>query len=494
MNMYSSAPLLVIALLLCSCTDKGQNSTESGNNIGQKPQQQYATAYVTTGNEKSLFEEKQIPIQSFLEPSQVSFAVEINDKTTYQEIDGFGAALTGASCYNLLRMKPEQRTALLKELFDPKEGLGFSLARVSIGASDFSVDEDFTWCDTPGLENFAIHKEDRDYLIPILHEVYAINPELRIIASPWSAPRWMKNSADSNPAKWNNGTLKPECYEMYAQYFVKWIQTMQAEGFDIYAMTIQNEPLNRGNSMSMYMSWQEQRDFIKSALGPAFKNAGIDTKILVFDHNYNYDNISGQKDYPLNIYKDNEASQYVAGSAWHNYGGSPSILAGIHNSAPEKDIYFTEASIGTWNYNFHSCLINDFRDIFIQTMSNYSRGVTLWNLMLDENRGPYRPGGCSTCFGVVTLDSATGIVSSRLSHYYNLAHASKVIKPGATRIKSSGYKPSGVNYLAFRNPDGSTALIIVNESSNEQILHFKCNGKVISCGIAAESIESVIWE
>ncbi|MGM9753789.1 MAG: glycoside hydrolase family 30 beta sandwich domain-containing protein [Candidatus Cryptobacteroides sp.] len=492
--MSTITPLLAIVLALASCGNKAESQPGPDNKPEEKPQQQYATAYITTGNQSSLFEKKQIPLQSFLEPSQASYAAEIDDKTQYQEIDGFGAALTGASCYNLLKMKPELRTALLKELFDPEEGLGLSLARVSIGASDFSVDEEFTWCDSPGLENFAIHKEDRDYLIPILHEVYEINPGLKLIASPWSAPKWMKNSADANPAKWNNGTLKPECYETYAQYFVKWIQAMKAEGFDIYAMTIQNEPLNRGNSMSMYMSWQEQRDFIKDALGPAFEKAGIDTKILVFDHNYNYDGIASQKDYPLNIYNDPDAARYVAGSAWHNYGGSPSVLAGIHSSAPEKDIYFTEASIGTWNYNFLSCLIIDFRDIFIQTMSNYSKGVTLWNLMLDENRGPYRPGGCSTCFGVVTLNSSGGTVASRQSHYYNLAHASKVIKPGAVRIKTSGYKPTGVNYLAFRNPDGSTAVIIVNENPKEQTVHFKCNGKVISCGIAGLSIESLIWE
>lgn len=495
MNMINLIPAIVLAsAVLAACNPASADDP----NIPDKPSETgKATAYITTADGKRLFESTEIPFVSLVEPSQASLIVNIDAKTEYQEIDGFGAALTGASCYNLLKMSQEGRTAFLKEIFDTKEGLGMSLVRVSIGASDFSVDDEFTWCDEEGLENFAIHKEDRNYLIPILKEVYAINPGLKIVASPWSAPRWMKrrSTTDQSPyLSWTSGSLAPKFYQTYAEYFVKWIQTMEAEGFDIYAMTIQNEPLNHGNSMSMYMTWEEQRDFIKTALGPAFEKAGIDTKILVFDHNYNYDNVASQKNYPLNIYNDPEASRFVAGSAWHNYGGSVSTLSGIHSSAPEKEIYFTEASIGTWNYKFESCLINDFKSIFLQTMQNYSKGVTLWNLMLDENRGPYRPGGCSTCFGVVTLNSGGGTISSRQSHYYNLAHASKVVKPGAVRIKTSGYVPSGVTYLAFRNPDGSTALLFVNEGSSAQQLVLKDGTHTLTTAIPAKSIESIIWE
>lgn len=484
--------ILSATLAMVSCGHQTLNGPENSGNAGTSGS---AVAYITSSDGSRLFERADIPFVNTVEPSQSSILVNIDASVSYQEIDGFGAALTGASCYNLLKMSKENRTALLKEIFSLEEGLGMSLVRVSIGASDFSVDDEFTWCDEEGLEHFAVHQEDRDYLFPILKEAYEINPGLKIIASPWSAPIWMKrrSTSDNSPyPSWTSGSLAPEYYQTYAEYFVKWIKTMEKEGFDIYAMTIQNEPLNHGNSMSMYMTWEEQSEFISSALGPAFEKAGINTKILVFDHNYNYDNVASQKNYPLNIYNNPEASKYVAGSAWHNYGGSVNTLSGIHTYAPEKEIYFTEASIGTWNYDFSKCLINDFKSIFIQTMQNYSKGVTLWNLMLDENRGPYRPGGCSTCFGVVTLNSVNGTVMSRQSHYYNIAHASKVIRPGAVRIKADGYVPSGVNYLAFKNVDGSIAMIFVNESEEARELVLREGSLLVHTAIPASSIESIV--
>ena len=494
--------IIFIAAIIAGITACGKKEQIDGGDKlvpPDPPEEQVKTcaeAYVTTADGSRLFERLEIPFVDFVEPGQSGLVATIDPSEEYQEIDGFGAALTGASCYNLLKMTKEGRTAFLKEMFSPDEGLGVSLVRVSIGASDFSVDEEFTWCDEEGIDNFAIHKEDRDYLIPVLKEVYAINPDLKIIASPWSAPRWMKrkSTTDNSPfPSWTSGSLSPGCYDAYAEYFVRWIEAMEAEGFDIHAVTIQNEPLNKGNSMSMYMTWEEQRDFIRDALGPAFAKAGIDAKILVFDHNYNYDGIASQKDYPLKIFADSGASSYVAGSAWHNYGGSPTILSNIHASAPDKEIYFTEASIGTWNYNFGDCLITDFKNIFLKTMQNYGKGVTLWNLVLDENRGPYRPGGCSTCYGVVTLNSSSGAIVSRQSHYYNIAHASKVVKPGAKRIKMGGYAPSTLTSLAFKNPDGTIALLLVNEGTSPVQIIFRDGTNIISTAVPARSIESMTW-
>lgn len=450
------------------------------------------TIYTTTADGNVLFSSRESGYLKIPEVNQKT--ITLSQSKRYQVIDGFGAAVTGSTAYNLLQMSKENRTAFLKEVFDPKDGLGSSLIRVSIGASDFSLDE-YTWCDKAGLENFKAHDYDLKHLIPILHEIYAINPEVRIVASPWSAPRWMKRNpyTDASYDRWTDGRLRLDCYEAYAQYFVMWIQAMEKEGFDIYAMTIQNEPLNRGNSMSMYMSWQEQRDFVKTALGPAFAKNGIKTKILLFDHNYNYDNIKDQANYPLNIYADADASQYVSGSAWHNYGGSVSELLSIYNKAPQKDIYFTEASIGTWNYNFASCLITDFRDIFLRTMAYGNKGVTLWNLMLDDKNGPNRPGGCQTCFGAVTLSSSTHTVSSRQSHYYNIAHASKVIRPDAVRIGTSGYTRDGLNYLAFQNRDGSYAVIICNEGDGVVVV-FKDGTHSVRCEVPSRSIVSLRWD
>jgi len=450
----------------------------------------FAIGYVTTADGNHLFEESALDRKGLISDVNIS----IDSKEVYQEVRGFGAAVTGASCYNLLKLDDGERKDILTELFDVDQGLGISLVRVSIGASDFSVDEEFTWCDEEGIENFRMPREDRDYLIPVLKEIYAINPDVKIIASPWSCPIWMKRRSlhDDTPyPSWTSGSLMPSYYEDYARYFVMWINAMQDLGFDIYAVTMQNEPLNHGNSMSLYMTWQEQRDFLKTALGPAFEEAGLDTRILLFDHNYDYDRITGQLDYVLKILADEDAARYAAGSAWHNYRGSYTELDRVNADAPGKEIYFTEASIGTWNYQFGRSLLSDFNDIFIQTLKRGCMGVTLWNFMLDENRRPYRPGGCGTCYGVLTLGLDPIRVADRTSHYYNIAHASKVVKPGAVRVKSSDSGVEGLDIVVFRNVDRSLAALICNQTDNEHVVRLGSAGPVMD--VPANSIASAIW-
>lgn len=229
-------------------------------------------------------------------------------------------------------------------------------------------------------------------------------------------------------------------------------------------------------------------------LGPAFRKAGIDTKILCYDHNYNYDNVAGQQNYPLNIYADADAAQWVDGSAWHNYGGSVSELDNIRAAAPDKTIYFTEASIGTWNYNFESCVIDDFESIFLGTLSRYGKGVLLWNLMLDDKGAPNRPGGCTTCYGAIEISSSDYKTLKYNSHYYDLAQCAKVIRPGAVRIGASGYTASGLTYLAFRNPDGSKAFVALNRSAGEQTVAVYENAdRSFKYTIPAKSIASFRW-
>jgi len=431
-----------------------------------------------------------------MKPADASFNRITLSGETFQSVDGFGMAITQASCYNLLKMTPADRTAFLKEVFSREEGLGSSLIRVCIGGSDFSMDE-FTWCDEPGLEHFAVHPLDEQYLFPILDEIFAINPAVKIIASPWSVPLWMKVAEDGKTPYeiWYGGHLGEAYYQDYASYFVRWVKEMERRGYPIMAVTLQNEPLNRGNSMSTYMSWQEQSNLIKWAVGPAFAAAGLKTKVLVFDHNYSYDNASGQQDYPLHIFEDPEANRYVAGSAWHNYGGSVSVLDGVHDRFPEKEIYFTEASIGTWNYKFGDCLINDFRDVFLGTLGRWGKGVTLWNLMLDYQGKPFRPKGCSTCYGAVSINSSDYSLESvvRNSHYYDVAHCSKVLQPGAVRLGTAGNKISGVTYQWYRNPDGSYAALILNEGGSDAQVSFVTGKYSVQCRVPARAVQSVLW-
>ena len=495
---------LIGLFALCSCACGGKDpvpSTDPGTTPEPPAAEVFdATLWTTTFDKSRDFEKSGVAFgkASTMSPNVVRFTDE-----TFQTVDGFGLAITQASCYNLLKMSASDRTKLLTELFSPTDGAGSSLIRVCIGGSDFSMDE-YTWCDKEGMANFAVHESEPKYLFPILDEIYQINPNVQIIGSPWSCPRWMKMDVQGNGNafnSWTSGRLNPKYYADYADYFVKWVQEMQKRNYKVMAVTLQNEPLNHGNSMSLYMPWEDQRDFLK-VVGPAFVKAGLKTEILLFDHNYNYD-IDGernkdQKNYPLNIYADAEATKYAAGSAWHNYGGSVSELDNIHQSAPEKGIWFTEASIGTWNYGkgFGAQFQEDFREIVMGTLKRYGKGVTLWNLMLDNEGKPYRPGGCSTCYGAVSIDQGSYSLASvdRKSHWYDVVHPSVAVKPGAVRIGTKGRTASNVTYLAFRNPDNSYGVLFLNEGSTDEQFVFATDAHSVSITVPAKAVVSATWK
>lgn len=481
--------------VLTACKTEDRADTPSGE--PEHPEViNEVTAYITTSNRSYDLSKKQIPLSGKVSMSPTT--VTIDPTTIYQEMDGFGAAITGATCYNLSLMTPANRTSFLKETFSPTEGYGFSYIRISIGCSDFSLNE-YTCCDKAGIENFSITGEETNYIIPILKEILAINPSIKILGSPWTCPKWMKvnNLTEKKPYdSWTSGQLNPAYYPDYATYFVKWIKAFEAEGISIYSITPQNEPLNRGNSASLYMSWEEERDFIKTALGPQLKAAGLATKIYAFDHNYNYDNIASQQGYPLNIYADNDASQYVTGAAYHNYGGNRNELNNIHKQAPAKELLFTETSIGTWNSgrDLGKRLLADMKEVALGTVNNWCRGVIVWNLMLDNDRAPNRPGGCQTCYGAVDIDNSSYSHITRNSHYYIISHLSAVVKPGARRIGTTGYSETDVTYSAFKNPDGSYAFVIVNDNPTEKSFNVNEGKTSFTYKLPGYSITSFQWK
>ena len=416
------------------------------------------------------------------------------------EMDGFGAAITGSTGYNLMQMTQENRTKFLTETFSDKEGYGFSYVRIAIGCSDFSFSE-FTCCDEKGLEHFALPMEDTKYVIPILKEILAINPAVKIIAAPWTCPKWMKVKSLEERVpfdSWTSGHLNPEYYRTYGDYFVKWIQAFEKEGIKIHAVTPQNEPLNHGNSASLFMGWEEARDFIKTGLGPAFKEAGVTTKIYVFDHNYNYDNLADQKSYPTKIYDDAEASQYIAGAAYHNYGGNRSELLNIHKLYPNKELLFTETSIGTWNSgrDLEARLLNDMEEIALGTANNWCRGTIVWNLMLDSDLGPVSPsdGSCKTCYGAVDIDNTNYSKIVRNSHYYLIGHMSSVVKPGAVRIGTTGYTANGITYSAFENTDGTYAFVLANNNADAKRITVSDGTHYFSYEVPAKAVVSYRWK
>ncbi|MDR0581939.1 MAG: glucosylceramidase [Prevotellaceae bacterium] len=422
--------------------------------------------------------------------------IRLQPDTRYQTMDGFGAAITGSSCYNLLQMPPARRTQFLTETFSPTDGMGYSYVRIAIGCSDFSLSE-YTCCDTRGIENFALTSEETQYVIPILKEILAINPALKIMGSPWTCPRWMKvdNLTNKQPYNsWTSGQLNPDYYQDYGTYFVKWIQAFADNGISIYSVTPQNEPLNRGNSASLYMGWEEQRDFVNTALVPKLKAAGLHTKVYLFDHNYNYDNIGTQNEYPAKIYAAGVDDEYVVGAAYHNYGGNRSELLNIHNKYPTKELVFTEASIGTWNdgRNLSARLLSDMQELALGTVINWCKGVIVWNLMLDANRGPNRAGGCQTCYGAVDIDLSNYTITKN-SHYYIIGHLASVVKPGATRIGTSGYTATGITYAAFENTDATYALVLLNNTAENKTITIDDGSRHFSYAVPAQSVISYQW-
>jgi len=453
------------------------------------------TLFVTTNNRSKDFEKQFVDFgdKSNLSPSTIT----LDPAQRFQSMDGFGAAVTGSTCYNLMKMQPEDRKRFLEETFSQEKGMGQSYIRISIGGSDFSLSEYTLW-DTPGAGNFALQSEEKNYVIPVLKEIIAINPAIKIMGSPWSSPRWMKvnNLTDLQPFNsWTSGQLNPAHYQDYAGYFVKWIQAFEKEGIKIYSITPQNEPLNRGNSMSMFMGWQEQQAFIRDALGPQLKAAGLNPKIYAFDHNYNYDNMADQKEYPLKIYEDAAAAAYITGAAYHNYGGNREELLNIHQKRPDKELVFTETSIGTWNdgLNLGSRLMEDMQEVALGTVNNWAKGVIVWNLMLDSERGPNRDGGCQTCYGAVDINKQDYKTITKNSHYYIVGHLSSVVKPGATRIGTKGYKASGITYAAFENVDGTYAMVLQNNTTELKKITLDDGKNHFSYDVPSKSVVSYRW-
>lgn len=485
--MKTINPLNLFLLILTLCISASCEKIGSDDNI---------TIYVTTNNGSQNLDKQTI---EFSNNSNMSSTTIMLDPTTrYQTMDGFGAAITGSTAFNLLQMTQENRIKFLKDTFSPTEGLGHSYVRISIGCSDFSLSE-YSLCDTPGIENFGLTSEETDYVIPVLKEILEINPELKIMGSPWTPPQWMKvnNLTDLQPFfSWTSGQLNPAYYSDYATYFVKWIKAMNQNGINIYSVTPQNEPLNRGNSASLYMGWEEQYEFLQNHLVPQFKEASLNTKIYLFDHNYNYDNIADQKGYPMNIYDAGIDSEMVAGAAYHNYGGDKSELLKVQSRYPERELVFTETSIGTWNdgHNLEKRLIDDMREVALGTVNNGCKAVIVWNLMLDSERGPNREGGCQTCYGAVDIDISDYSTITRNSHYYIISHLSSVVKPGAVRIGTSGLSDPGIIHSAFENSDGTYAVVLLNSAPDSKSITLDDGNKHFTYEVPAGSVASYQWK
>jgi glucosylceramidase len=308
----------------------------------------------------------------------------------------------------------------------------------------------------------------------------AINPQLKVMASPWSAPGWMKTSGSLI-----KGSLRPDAYGPFAEYFRRYIEAYRAEGVPIYAITIQNEPhFEPADYPGMRVDPPARARFIGAYLGPLFAREQIPTLILDWDHNWDEPNS------PLQVLADSVARRYVAGVAWHCYGGEVSAQGKVHDAFPAKDAYFTECSGGEWAPKFADNLVWTVRTLIIGSTRNWARGVLLWNLALDEHYGPHK-GGCGNCRGVVTIHSQSGAIT-RNDEYYSLAHASRFVRPGARRIESST-GVAGLESVAFRNPDSSTVLIVVNTTAEQRRFVVRWTSKSLVYALPAGAVATLRW-
>ena len=478
MILYS---LLSLSISFFSCSSSSEIASPELTPIAP-PVLVNEVDYWLTNGAKNTFLQKQTGILTFGSTYNVYPNIEVDATQTYQTIDGFGFTLTGGSAQSINKLNSQKRKELLQELFGKNDNaIAISYLRISIGASDLNATP-FTYNDLPAgqtdvsLDQFSLNPDIND-VIPMLKEILAINPQIKILATPWSPPTWMK---DNN--NFIGGSLKPEYYGVYANYFVKYIQKMKQEGISITAITPQNEPLHPGNNPSMFMSAQQQAVFIKNHLGPAFVSANLPTKIIIYDHNCD------RPDYPLSILNDVVANPFVDGSAFHLYAGDINVLSTIHNAFPNKNLYFTEQYTGS-SGTFDGDLKWHMKNVIIGSMRNWSKVALEWNLANDANFGPHTPGGCTTCKGGLTIKGTDSF--ERNVGYYIIAHASKFVPAGSIRIGST--QTANLNTVSFKTPAGKTVLIIENDGSTNELFNIKSNGKWVTTSLDAGAVATFIW-
>lgn len=413
--------------------------------------------------------------------------LRINENTMYQTVDGFGYALTQGSAKAILALRDDIENQLLNELFNPNSGNAIGVVRISIGASDLS-EATYTYSNSrdTSLRNFAIDSRDTRDVIPVLQKIRQINPNIKILATPWTAPIWMKDGAGSLSQdekniflanKYRSGRLQPRYYGVYANYFLKYLQAMNNFGIPIWAITPQNEPENPFNEPSMKMTQEEQYTFVNSHLGPTLNSNGFrNVKIFGFDHNC--DNTA----FPSRVAQ----SSHVDGSAFHLYAGNISAMSTVRNTT-NKDVYFTEQFTAT-NGSFDGDLGFHMENVVIGSLKNWSKTVLEWNLANDASFGPRTPGGCSDCLGAITVNNSTSF--TRNVSYYIIAQASRFIKPGARRIQTTGVFAESV---AFKNPDGSIVLLAYNKFGGNYNMRVNVGNKRFSYNIPPRTAITFRW-
>jgi glucosylceramidase len=411
--------------------------------------------------------------------------ITVDDTQRFQSIDGFGAAMTDSSAWLLEeQLTAAQRDDVMRHLFDPGAGIGISFLRVPLGASDLSRNH-YSYDDMPpgkrdtALSHFSID-HDRAYILPALRQALALNPAISVMVTPWSPPGWMK-TRDSMIG----GQVLPQDSAQLASYLVHSVNAYQQAGIPVRFLSLQNEPLYETKDYpGTLMLADQQKELIAKFVGPALKQAGLKTSILVYDHNWDH------PEYPETVLADPEAAQYVAGTAFHCYGGEVSAQTPVHDRFPDKGLWMTECSGGTWQ---KGNLLAVTAKLVIGSTRNWSKAVVLWGLALDENNGP-NSGGCATCRGFVTVNrGAEPHTYIFTADYYAIGHASKFVHPGAVRIGSNDLSSAGLESVAFQNPDGSIALLVLNNTDAARDFEIGWHGRSVKTTLSAGSFATYVW-
>ncbi|MFI2742799.1 glycoside hydrolase family 30 beta sandwich domain-containing protein [Zhouia sp. PK063] len=472
--------------LLMGCSSSSGNGSDNPDTPEQPEQPPVSSTndvdFWLTKADESVKLEKQSGNIGFSTTANNNATITVEDTKKYQTIDGFGFTLTGGSAEVINGLSEDKKKSLLQELFGKSENaISISYLRVSVGASDLN-EAPFTYDDMPSgetdedLSEFSLEKDAG--VISLLKEIIAIQPNIKILASPWSAPVWMK---DNN--SFVGGSLQPKYYEVYAQYWVKYLQAMQNEGITIDALTPQNEPLHGGNNPSMVMQAIDQANFIKTNLGPALKAANLNTKIIAYDHNCD------NPQYPITVLSDTDANPFVDGAAFHLYAGDIVALTTVHNAFPDKNVYFTEQYNSSQD-DFSGTFKWHIKNVIIGSMRNWSKNALEWNLANNASFGPHTDGGCNVCKGALTINSSGSI--TRNVGYYIVAQASKFIPAGSVRIESN--IAGNLQNVAFITPEGNKVLIVQNDGNASVSFNIKFNDEIATSTLEAGAAGTYIWK
>jgi len=432
---------------------------------------------------------KKIPTKNFCEAPDfelgLQYLVRVDPCVRYQNIEGFGGAFTEAAATTLLKLPSEKQEEVISSYFHPEKGNQYNLCRTHINSCDFALGC-YAYCETDGdfdLENFSIER-DRQALLPMIKRAQAlVGADLKLLASPWSPPAWMKTTGKMK----EGGELRPECREVWAKYYVRYISEYEKEGVPIWAISVQNEPEAKQTWDSCIYTAEQERDFVRDYLGPTLAASDFpDTRIVIWDHNRDC-----LFDRAKVVYDDPKAAAYVWGSGFHWYVGDNFENVQLHYDAwPDKKLLFTEGCqergphLGEWP------LGERYARSIIQDLNHGTVGWIDWNLLLDTQGGPNHVG--NFCSAPILADVETGELHYQSSYYY-LAHFSRFIKRDARRILSSSTRDE-LETLACENPDGSLAIVVMNRSEINMAFTLKVEGQYAKLEAPARSIQTIELE